>query len=225
MSAIGDQFKGLPMQELIGGPLSAAVTANTNLAKATAEFINTVGFNEDKTARMVDFSFERPGIDENGKRTIEVVKIKTPMLAIVPIPNLQVDLVDITFDMEVKSSESSSTKVDANASFEASIGLGPFSAKISGSVSVAKENTRSSDQSAKYHVQVRATNHGIPEGLARVLDMMAAAAAPRDVTSFENKAGELPEGAKDPQKGYKLESGKPVPPVEPTDTKEKEKQE
>ncbi len=37
---VADQFKGLPMEDLIGGPLSAAVTANLNMAKSTADFIN-----------------------------------------------------------------------------------------------------------------------------------------------------------------------------------------
>ena len=33
-------------------------------------------------------------------------------------------------------------------------------------------NTRSSDNSAKYSVDVSATNHGTPEGLARILDII-----------------------------------------------------
>ncbi|GAA6767973.1 hypothetical protein AAFH68_39250 [Flavobacterium sp. CGRL1] len=131
---IGDQFKGLPMEDLIGGPLSAAVKSNTDLAKATAAFINDIGFEKVKDAegtivpgpaRMVDFVFERPGLDKDGNATVEEVKMKLPMLAIVPIPNLQVDLVDITFDMEVKSStksvESSASKGEFSASMSAKI--------------------------------------------------------------------------------------------------------
>lgn len=49
--------------------------------------------------------------------------------------------------------------------------IGPFSmkAKVKGSISSHKENTRKSDNSAKYHVQVRATQGEMPEGLSRVL--------------------------------------------------------
>lgn len=203
--SVVDQFKGLPMNALIGGPLKAAVEANMLLARSTADFINDVGFVPTKdengnmvpgAPRMSDFSFERPGKDPDGNPTIEVVKIKVPMLAIVPVPNLQVNNVDIVFDMEVKSSTTDTSKTSASASLEASVsgGWGPVSAsvKISGSVSTAKENTRSTDTSAKYHVEVNARNFGIPEGLARVLDMMHQAAQPRQVEAYKpNAKGEL----------------------------------
>jgi Protein of unknown function (DUF2589) len=201
---IADQFKGLPMEDLIGGPLAAAVKSNTDLAKATANFINDVGFekvNKDGDiisgrARMVDFMFERPGIDKEGNPTVEEVKLKVPMLAIVPIPNLQIDLVDITFDMEVKSStksvESESKKGEFNATMSARIGFFTINATVSGSIATNKENTRSTDNSAKYHVAVKATNHGIPEGLARVLDIMNDAAKPRQIMAYTpNGDGEI----------------------------------
>lgn len=175
------------MEDLIGGPLSAAVKASFNLAKSTADFVTQVGF-EGKddgkgnivpgNVRNVDFAFEKTGDD--GKQ--QIVKLAVPMLTIVPIPSLQVDVVDITFDMEVKSSTSDTSKLNASASVEASAsgGWGPFKAevKIAGSVSTAKENTRTSDTSAKYHVQVKAGSRDIPEGLSRVLDIMHQAIAP-----------------------------------------------
>ena len=42
---MGNEFSGLPMGDLIGAPLNAACDAQIRLAKATADFINTVGFN------------------------------------------------------------------------------------------------------------------------------------------------------------------------------------
>lgn len=203
--SVADQFKGLPMESLIGGPLQAAVDANMLLAQSTASFINDVGFIPTKDAdgntvpgapRMSDFSFERPGKDKDGNPTVEMVKIKVPMLAIVPIPNLQVSSVDITFDMEVKTSTSSTSKSSKSASIDANItanyGFVKAKVNIQGSVSSSKENTRSSDTSAKYHVQVMAKNMGLPEGLARVLDMMNAAAQPRQVEQYKpNASGEI----------------------------------
>lgn len=217
---IGDQFKGLPMEDLIGGPLSAAVKSNTDLAKSTAAFINDIGFEKVKDengaimpgpARMVDFVFERPGQDKEGNATVEEVKMKVPMLAIVPIPNLQVDLVDITFDMEVKSStktvESSASKGEFSASMSAKIAFFSINASVSGSISSSKENTRSTDHSAKYHVAVKATNHGMPEGLARVLDIMNDAAKPRQIVAYKpNANGEIERG----EDGKPKEQGKLV---------------
>lgn len=64
------------------------------------------------------------------------------------------------------------------ASITGTMNLGIIKVSVTGNVSSHSSNTRSSDNSAKYHVDVRATNHGTPEGLARVLDMMAANVAP-----------------------------------------------
>ena len=116
------------------------------------------------------------------------MKVDVPLLAITPIPNLQVDEVNILFDMEVKESMKSESATDLSASATGSLNLGIFKVSISGSVSSHSSNTRSSDNSAKYHVDVRATNHGTPEGLARVLDMMAASVCPALVGSTPKDA-------------------------------------
>ncbi|HKE96230.1 MAG TPA: DUF2589 domain-containing protein, partial [Povalibacter sp.] len=75
--------------------------------------------------------------------------------------------------------------MSASASLDASVNYGIFSAKvhIQGSVATHKENTRTSDNSAKYHVAVHAEDKGMPEGLARVLDILQSAAAPRKISA------------------------------------------
>ncbi len=201
---LGEEFQGLPMESLIGAPLDAACTANLKLAQATAEFIETVGFVQDEdgttnssTVRVAKFSFDKPIVttDSSGNQTFskERIDIEVPLLSVVQIPSLKVDTVDITFDMEVKTSETSSETSDKSGEISggAKIGWGPFSAHVDfkGSVSTHKENTRSTDKSAKYHVEVKATDQGMPEGLARVLDIMNQAAAPMNITSNDNNGG------------------------------------
>lgn len=181
--AIAEQFAGLRMDQLIGAPLRAAADAGTQLAHSTASFINEVGFDRDGKVRNVAFGFQRHSSNEDGTSNLEEMKVVMPMLSIVPIPNLQIDEVNILFDMEVKQSERSESTMDMGASLSSSIRFGPVKIDITGSVSAHNSNTRSSDNSAKYHVDVRATNHGMPEGLARVMDMMAANVAPMLVDS------------------------------------------
>lgn len=176
--SISEQFTGLPMKDLIGSPLAAAADASINLANSTADFINRVGFDKDGNVRNVAFKYEKISKNEDGTLNLDAMKVDVPMLAIVPIPNLQVDEVNVLFDMEVKQSEKTESTLDLSAAARAKLDLGLFSVSVSGSVSVHQNNTRSSDNSAKYHVDVRAANHGTPEGLARVLDMMAANVAP-----------------------------------------------
>ena len=181
--AIAEQFAGLDMKQLIGGPLSAAADASLNLASSTADFINKVGFDANGKLRTVEFAYQKRSMNEDGTSNLDEMKVDIPMLAIVPIPNLQVDEVNILFDMEVKQSERSESSMDLGATISGTMNLGIIKVSVSGSVSSHSSNTRSSDNSAKYHVDVRATNHGIPEGLARVLDMMAANVAPTLVGS------------------------------------------
>lgn len=171
------------MDQLIGGPLRAAADANAHLANSTADFINKVGFDNKGNVRNVMFGYQKRTANEDGTSNLDELKVAVPILAIVPIPNLQVDEVNILFDMEVKQSQREEESMDMSASLDASLKIWPVKVNVTGSVSSHQSNTRSSDNSAKYHVDVRATNHGIPEGLARVLDMMAANVAPALVNS------------------------------------------
>ena len=83
---MSDQFGGLPMDQLIGGPLKAACSAQTLLAKASADFIKDVGLDTDATgkvmsARTVDFSFNKPVQDADGTTKMEKVDLQvTPHL-------------------------------------------------------------------------------------------------------------------------------------------------
>lgn len=196
--SIAEQFAGMDMQNLIGGPLMATANANLYMAQATAKFINDVGIDANGKVRTASFGYERRTANEDGTSNVDTMKVDIPMLAIVPIPNLQVDEVNILFDMEVKQSEKSESATDWGGSLTGSMNLGIFKVSITGNVSSHSSNTRSSDNSAKYHVDVRAGNHGTPEGLARVLDIMASCVSPTMVSS-ELKDGNgqaLPDDAK-----------------------------
>ncbi|MCD7708419.1 MAG: DUF2589 domain-containing protein [Clostridiales bacterium] len=181
--AVTDQFAGLDMKNLIGGPLSAAADASLQMAQSTADFISKVGFDSNGKLRVANFGYERRTTNDDGTTNLDQMRVAVPMLAIVPIPNLQVDEVNILFDMEVKQCEKTDKSMDAGSTQSGGLGLGVFKVNITGSVSAHDSNTRQSDNSAKYHVDVRATNHGMPEGLSRVLDMMAANVSPSLVGS------------------------------------------
>lgn len=205
---MADQFKGLPMADLIGSPLIAACDAQVKLANATAEFIKVVGFTppDDKgesDVRTVKFVFDRPVADNTAGAVkpagesglTERVELNVPLLAILNVPSLAINSVDISFDMEVKNSETSKDSVEAAAkmSADAQVGWGPFSVKVhvEGSVSTSKENTRQTDQSAKYHVEVHAKDNGMPEGLARVMDIIQTSVAPRSIGAPTNAQPKL----------------------------------
>lgn len=200
---MSSQFKGLPMEDLIGGPLTAACNAQVKLAQATSDFIKLIGFmppdpanaSAPQATRTALFRFKRP-VDappqpagSTGTPAIfeEEVELNVPLLAIVKVPALSITTLDVSFQMDVKSSftATESSDMSASASVDASVNWGVFSAKvhIQGSVATHKENTRSSDNSAKYSVAVHAEDKGMPEGLSRVLDILQSSIAPRKVSA------------------------------------------
>ena len=183
---MSDQFGGLPMDQLIGGPLKAACSAQTLLAKASSDFIKDVGLNDDGkgnlSARTVDFGFNKPVQAADGTTTMEKVDLQVPLLAIINTPSLSVKEAEVRFTMEVKSSTSSKNTSDSKADLtaKAKYNAGLFSCEVTvhGSVANHSENSRSSDNSAKYDVKVVARDDGPPEGLMKVLDMLNDAIAP-----------------------------------------------
>ena len=156
------------------------------------DFIQNVGMDAANTSgvrkvRTVDFSFQRPSTAGDGKGIgMEKVNLSVPLLSIVKIPALSVDDVNVTFDMEVKSSVSSESSADEKVEAEAKAGFFGASVSIKGSVSAHQSNTRKSDNSAKYHVEVHAKDSGMPEGLAKVLDILSTASAPAKIEAVGN---------------------------------------
>lgn len=175
MSDIANQFRGLPMEDLIGGPLAAACTAQYNLAATMVSFINAIGFKGDKT-RVLEFDLERPVDNGSGTMTTETVHIKAPLLGLVPIPALLIETLNINFSMEVSAHTEHKDKTEAEVSFETKSFWSPVS--VSGKVSTSRENTRSTDNTAKYEVSVVARQQPPQEGMSKLMDLMASAVAP-----------------------------------------------
>lgn len=100
---MSDQFGGLPMDQLIGGPLKAACSAQTLLAKASSDFIQDVGLDNDgkgnMTARTVDFSFTKPVQAADGTFSNQQVDLEVPLLAIINTPSLSVKEAEVRFTM------------------------------------------------------------------------------------------------------------------------------
>ena len=189
--SIASQFSALPMEDLIGGPLQAAATAQGKLTSITSDFITSVGLEDTGggklAARTVDFKYQKPvKSSKTDAKTGAVtdtwskqdMNLQVPLLSIVKSPNLQVKKVNVTFDMEVKASTASQTTSAQDAKVSAS--WAGWGAKVSfqGSVSNKQESQRSSDTSAKYHVDVLAQDDGAPEGLMKVLDILGESIQP-----------------------------------------------
>lgn len=163
--SLTDNFKGLPMSDLISAPLNATADSQIALAGTTTRFIKSLLHEDTKKPMTVDFSHTVGGKE---------VMVSAPLLAIVNIPSLAVKNCVIDFNMEVKSAtkDTSSKSVDVNTEINYKSFWSPVSAKINATVSSKNNSERSTDNSAKYTVHVEAIDNGPPEGLSRMLDIL-----------------------------------------------------
>lgn len=169
ISDIGTEFKGIDISELIAAPLIAAAESQSKLATHTTNFIKTVGTKEDGSVNNVQFAYHTKKEDNTEVTNV----IDVPLLSIVNIPNLAIKKAEVAFTIEVKSQSKDSRSRDIQGEVGGNVGWGPLGVKIGGSISTKSEHTRATDKSAKYDVRIEARDDGMPEGLARVLDIMA----------------------------------------------------
>lgn len=197
LANMAQQFTGLPMDSLIGAPLHAAAGAQQSLAMTQTQYILNTGFNQAKDDKgnitytpitaTIAMGQSQPVVsgDGNVKAANSQLNVDFPLITMVPIPSLAVTSVDITFDMEVKSSYTHETdtetasKTHEEGSFDAKGGWGCLSVEVKGSVSHDSSQSNSDKQSyqksndARYHVEVKAEQQPIPDGIKMLLDMFS----------------------------------------------------
>ena len=182
-SNVTDKFKGLPMRELIAAPLIAAAEAQQELAATAWNFYKQIAFDDDgKTARVLEFDIKRP-IQQDGKMTTMSQSVKAPFIGLVPIPSLLIDRVDVDFQMEVTDTSNVKNTTNAEVETKASAKHWFINAEISGKVTTARENTRMTNQTAKYQIHVTASQQPQTEGLSKLMDIMASCIEPINTES------------------------------------------
>lgn len=179
-----DKFRGLPMRDLIGGPLFAAAEAQEKLASIAWDFYQRIAFETDNSGkptnqtRLLKFKLNRPIVEDGVVGKVVEQTVEAPFIGLVPIPSLLIDRIDVDFQMEVTDTNTEK----ANSTTEASTNISAkwFGAKVevAGKVSSSRENTRSTNQTAKYQVHVTASQQPQTEGLSKLMDIMAACIEP-----------------------------------------------
>jgi hypothetical protein len=169
-------LSSLPFEDVIGGPLVAAIQAQAQAASTTVDFINEVAFVPTDGGQLepINITFL---YDSNGVQSTLTV----PLLTIIPIPYLRIEEVNLDFkanlsgkEKESESSFSRSTDMDASAS---KMGWGPvkkFDASLSTQTDVDKSKSSGKVQvEYNMNVNVRATQDEMPAGMARVLGILS----------------------------------------------------
>ena len=191
---ITDSFKGLPISELIAAPFTAACDAQLLLAQASYKYMARIGFQTNdqgvtdfEKPNLLKFNLERPVETPDGIET-STIEVQAPFLGLVPIPSLLIDRINVNFQMEVKAAtdDKQSKKEDASIDADINFKLGPFGGgniKMKGSVTSSRETTRHTDRSAKYNIDVSASQQPQTEGLGKLMDILASCTAPLKVAA------------------------------------------
>ena len=172
--AVVNELSAIPFGALIGGPLTAAIEAQSKAALASVDFIRAVGFDEEGNILNVVFKY-KAGTEEN-----EIQELQVPLLTIVPIPFLRIDNMDINFKASLSQSTETMDKTTSVTEADAKLSLGAkymfVSAQMSASVSSKKDTSSSRD--SRYAVEytmdinVHAVQDDMPGGMAKVLNLL-----------------------------------------------------
>lgn len=194
MSYVIQQLTALPFENIIGGPLKAAIEAQGMAAKATVDFIALVGFKPTDTdpmfpddpnatpdmgdVRNVTFKYVVKDADGNDEEAILTV----PILTIVPIPFIRIDEMTIDFMAKISETRTAKHSTKSDTSFNTNFKLGyrswwsPVSVSFTASYSTKHSSTAAT--SSRYqmestiNIHVRAVQDDIPAGLGRILDIL-----------------------------------------------------
>ena len=210
-AGVAQAFSGLPIESLLLDPILSAAKGQAALAAVTLDFVTSLAFEESggdgssdkpRVAKIINVDLDRLAVSEGGAPPANVKqKIQMPLLPLVEIPNFSLDTMEIDFVMEVKSSVSdtdssaksgtTSNETTASASTSAGGSYWGMSFKASaayenkkkstGTVSSSKDRTRSTDSSAKYHLNVKAKQNAPTEGMSRFTQILASVIEPIDV--------------------------------------------
>jgi len=177
MAGIADQFRGLPIEDLIVSPLVGMAKGQAKLNEVTWKYIKDIAFQGNGKTRALDVQINKVMTDPNsGEQSWVEHYAKVPMLPLVPLPALAVKTADIEFQMEVQTSNQSTSSKDTETDVSVSASGGwfgmKFSAQMSGKVATHKENTRKTDNSAKYTVKVHAEQLPATEGMMKLSDAL-----------------------------------------------------
>jgi hypothetical protein len=195
------QLQGVPIDFLIATPLISSARANLAMASVLAEFIDEIGFVDDKkTTRLIKFNLTRPVKDMSAATPdlkAQTIQIEAPLLALVPLPALLIDTV--TVDLTVEIQQKTQQKTTDNRSTELKIG-GQYwfaSANFTGSYSLKQEDTRDTNQTAKYNVRVAARQQPLPEGMSKLMDVFVSTIEPIEIGTL-NKITPTPSPSPSP---------------------------
>lgn len=201
----------LDFNRILGAPLSACVNAQEEAAQATLQYLNEVVFTQagDDDSSLepvtVSFYFESAG---------QVHRIVMPLLLIVPVPYLQIDRVDLTFQATV--TESRMNHDTRKLSLKAKYSAPGDSAEVSKETKAEYMNKRCID------INLSVTSADMPMGISKLLEIFNNQLV--EVKPDEPEVLPEPTPAEKPKPTEQPTENKPATPTTPKPEKEEKKE-
>lgn len=202
----------LDFNRILGAPLSACVNAQEEAAQATLQYLNEVVFTQ---AGDDDSSLETVTVSFYFESAGQVHRIVMPLLLIVPVPYLQIDRVDLTFQATV--TESRMNHDTRKLSLKAKYSAPGDSAEVSKETKAEYMNKRCID------INLSVTSADMPMGISKLLEIFNNQLV--EVKPDEPEVLPEPTPAEKPKPAEQPTENKPTTPTTPKPEKEEKKEE
>lgn len=202
----------LDFNRILGAPLSACVNAQEEAAQATLQYLNEVVFTQ---AGDDDSSLEPVTVSFYFKSAGQVHRIVMPLLLIVPVPYLQIDRVDLTFQATV--TESRMNHDTRKLSLKAKYSAPGDSAEVSKETKAEYMNKRCID------INLSVTSADMPMGISKLLEIFNNQLV--EVKPDEPEVLPEPTPAEKPKPAEQPTENKPTTSTTPKPEKEEKKEE
>ncbi len=156
--------QALPLEFIISAPLLGVINAQKMSAQATIDFINTF--------KAENISFSGTSTTAGAPSSFSVT---VPMLTMIPVPHLRIDSVTTHFKYEISQIVSEKKGREIGGSVEAgTTGLWAnfVTASLKGNVSSQSSAESVMNRSGMLDITISASEAPIPEGLARILNLL-----------------------------------------------------
>ncbi|MEM7370221.1 MAG: DUF2589 domain-containing protein [Bacteroidota bacterium] len=151
--------------QFISAPIIAVLNAEMLATRASADFIQQVGFQKEEGAELNDFGevltvsfvYQKPGTQQR-------LQLQIPLLSLIPIPMLQVKEAEFEFGLSLLRRRNQQTRIDPqDGAIRLPGGVDDFSATLT-SESLRSTNTM--------NVKLKVAQSDLPAGLGRLLHLL-----------------------------------------------------
>ena len=196
------KHRALPFEDLIAGPISAMITAQSYSAHATYQYITSLMNNSDDNtlspkmleimiSRMMQLSKNDNNIDnnnDNGKEDNSIDSgfvekkqlLKIPLLSLLPIPYISIDNAEINFNVDIIHHETQNDTVNYKIESKKKK-IAFFTPPVKMYATFVSNNESINETKSHLSVKIKIKQQELPLGLEKYLQILGNSITAKDV--------------------------------------------